>query len=284
MLKGARNVSVLNPKSLKTLLQTADFGVIVTELGGSLTLSKLLLNVTQMKKEEWFQTVFQVAWGIYVLQLAGVSHNDFHSGNVLIKRLSAPTVFCLCKTEPVTYYTFSTGLHAQIYDFDRASWSEGAANRDLYKLVLTLLYKTRHELSVQRKYVQPLADLLFPKENITRLRELLELSRTTYFLKRRGQPLPEEVFEAMRPVRDILNDLAALSGVRVSSTKPEKVTKVYYVSADVFTNRGVKTVTVADSRFKVEVTSMTDTDVRDMEVALAQEEYDLAQLKYRALK
>ena len=103
---------------------------------------------------------------------------------------------------------------------------------------------------------------------------MLAVSQETSFLKWKGNPLPNEVFDDMRPLSDILHDLAELGDVVVTAEQPHFVTaeQLYYVDQSLFQNGLVKTAAAPPP------------SMRDLEVAVAQDEYDLAQLKYAALK
>lgn len=267
--------------SFKKLLQDVEFGVIASQVGGKLTLEKVLQQERYAKnigKTKWFQILFQVLYGVYTLQLAGVTHNDLHAGNVLVEVSPVPAIYCLCKTNPVTYFTFSSTYKAQIYDFDRCILgslnSTHETGKDFYKVILTLLYVTRNHAAFQKKYVLPVAKLLYADVNKARLTQMLEVSQETFFLKWKGSPLPDETFDDMRPLSDILHDLAGLGNVLVTAEQPHFVTaeQLYYVDQSLFQNGLVKTAAAPPP------------SMRDLEVAVAQDEYDLAQLKYAALK
>jgi hypothetical protein len=267
-------------KKLRDLLQNIEFGVIVSQVGGNISLERLLVQEQKNKtigKIQWFQLLFQVAWGIYVLQVAGVTHNDLHANNILVEVTPNPLMYCLCKNNPLSYFTFQTSYKAQIYDFDRSTWSSGMTGKDLYQVVLTLLH-TNYYYDFKMRYVLPVAKLLYPEGKKGRLTQMLAIAKETHFLKWEGKPLPLEVFADMRPMMDILYDLARLGQVLVTEKQPVHVTKeqLYYADSNLFGDHVVKIATVAE-----EVAYIS---VRDLEVTITQDEYDLEQLKYAALK
>lgn len=149
--------------------------------------------------------------------------------------------------------------------------------KDLYKIVLSLLFEFNAYPGIREKYLLPIARMLYPEALTERVKLLLEMSKRTHLL----QWLSEQVFLDMKPLRTILNDLAQAAKITMSFTKPATVplTQMYVVDPSMFNNQVVQTATVTDepSAFHLE-------SVRDLEVAVAQDEYDLEQLKYRGLK
>lgn len=307
------------------------FCAIVSQLSERTTLRTFLEKSIVTEKASlttWFKVMFQVAYALYVLQLAGVAHNDLHSGNVLVNTLPSPITYVLCAglQDPV-YYTFKTNITVQVFDFDRSSFTpyrnafitQAAINfyssrhqvvetQDFYRLIYSLMYSFYKTPKALNQAILPLLDMVYKDEDLkARTRQLTD---NTNFLTYKGKELPAEFFTGLQPMRSVLAELAEKARIAVTKTRPEPVDneEFYLVDASFFKNGVVKTATVRDAldqaaftgRNKEEVESVTTTTavekeakggvvveperLRNAEVELTQDEYDLHQLLYFTVK
>jgi hypothetical protein len=302
------------PKVSNVNLQSLKFCVIASQVGGRMTLKEFLtIKVVseQESLEKWFEIMFQVAFGLYVLQLAGVAHNDLHSGNVLVEKLDAPVTYCLCiGIDSPVYYTFQTQYTVQVYDFDRSSFTayqnmmvnERAINlysarirvvetQDLFRLVFGLLYSLFLNSNIL-PYVLKILDIVYKEDDIKN--KTIELVQNTSFLSLNGEELPAEFFTKLQPMRSVLDELAEKGQVQKASIRPKSVPneQFFMVDSSFFQNGVVKVATVynaieqkqLETRPIESVDTVTAEQLRNIEVELTQDEYDMNQLLYRSIK
>jgi serine/threonine protein kinase len=74
---------------------------------------------TIVKRSEVVSILFQIVHALYCLQMHGITHLDFHTGNVLIETLATPMVLQYT-TNGVFVVKFKTSYLVKIYDFDRS--------------------------------------------------------------------------------------------------------------------------------------------------------------------
>lgn len=185
---------------------------------------------------DMYVLLFEVAYACYTLELAGVSHNDLHSGNVFVTTHPSAVPFYLCTslTRP-QYYRFTTALHAKVYDYDHASFPN-YPNPMLEPLGLTRTYSHSQNVWPTKDFVKVIVDLAarcyrVQKQDrwfdevlqlIVKSPDLVPFFRTLYeqgnsLQNPKKKSLTKKFFtDALLPMSDVLPRLAVKAGIPVT--------------------------------------------------------------------
>lgn len=304
----------LTPKQQQQVdMSPLRFCIIASQAGGSMELRRLFKKVAnnEVPVVKWFEAMFQVAYGLYVLELAGVAHNDLHTGNVLIETSETPINYCLCiGIEYPAYFTFSTQYTAQIFDFDRANFTgynnafidQDIVNmyssrravkptQDFFRLLWSFIYYTVGSYQgdtlndINNELLFPILDIVYKDDEEIKA-DMWALASNSHFLTYNKQELPNQFFAKLQKLPVIIRQLAVLGNVQMSTTRPAmQVNEQFYrVDASFFQNGVVKTATVQSAlplrAAPVSITTpkATPEQLRNLQVEVTQDAYDLQQL------
>lgn len=93
------------------------FNIILTETFENYSSFHNLLVNNQLKKINISNILFQALVACYTLSLSKIAHNDLHSGNIIVKKLSSPVnIVYVINNEP---FIINTYYRVYMYDWDR---------------------------------------------------------------------------------------------------------------------------------------------------------------------
>lgn len=295
--------------------------VILSKQSGDQTLRRILKEnyrrpLTPEIKKNWFKLLFQVAVGVYVLQLAGVAHNDLHGNNILCPLSEKAQAMCIAiGMNPTTYYQYSTHYIPNIYDFDRASFvnhpspykdtleAKGTSytstvreSQDFLRLVVHLFYdffkghkkkKPEYKATAIKFYLMPLLRILARNEEVAA--QIRSVASNSPFLIYNNNSLPAELFAQLTPMREVIHELAKLAEIQVSTSRPEPQPEeqLYFVDPSFFKDSQVQTAAVQDavlpvfSKDKGVKGDVPPSKMRNVEAELTMQLYDLEQMAFR---
>lgn len=290
--------------------------------------NKVFTDKAPLKQDLWM-LLFQVAYACYTLELAGVSHNDLHSGNVFVTTHAAPVSYYICTslTSPV-YYRFQTVLQAKVYDFDHASsvYYENAMiessqfvrthsyshqvlrTKDFFKLIIDLAHITSKGQPVFDEVLH-----LVVRQPVQLMPLLRKMYKAGNSLQQGGLSLKKYFFNNLHSLPEIMSRLAVKAGISMStSSTPSPIVageEFYAVDPSFFENGHVKRAAVYNSlltdnfyealqemnavqqqrksQLEGEVKeaqaylALKTQQARNLEVEVRQQEYDLAQLRFK---
>jgi hypothetical protein len=254
----------------------------------------------QNLKSTWFSILFQIVYGLLVLKYAGVAHNDFHLENVIITTLPQPLTLCLgLGLFNTKYYAVTTRHIIKIIDFDHSSFMpydneivetlgcrahsctpSVREPQDFVRLVLNMLYLYQPDAQVNRVdsvsfsfFMEPVLRLLCKNQDSIDL--LLDISKQSQSITVNHQGVNHEFFEQFNSLEHILNGLAELCDIPVTTRRPAntKQQDCYFVDPLFFDQSLVKVSDVSTT-----LQEPTVQQVRDLEITVAQQRYDMSQL------
>ena len=267
---------------------------------------------------DFWVIMFQVALACYVMELAGVSHNDLHKGNVMIITHASPVQYCFFVPQlNPPYIRFQSKYQVKVFDFDRSNFSsfENKAVRsyssysyttapvkgkDLLNLFLNLGYflrkssDTTNVLTTFRR--QLTADKLF--ENL-----LMQMANTSPYLQLNNKALSKTWFKNMNSSTFILSNFIRLGRLSQTGQEPTDVEVVHVIDPQFFENSRVITTKVYHTLQQLQVqhagaeyspehvqeeTRSLEADIKSeerhirlLELELEQQKYDLNQLQHQ---
>ena len=237
--------------------------------------------------EEFWTIIFQVAYACYVMELAGVVHNDLHPGNIFVTTHPAEVQYCIqvSLVNPV-FYQFKSRNQVKVFDFDRANFGqydnpvmtktstflEGHSystkviqTKDFLKLFINLAHSALHQYKNKVALLDPLL-LLLTADARTKLEITAMFQGSGHMQTGKLQSLPLGFYKKLFPLSKIMTGLAKLARIKQSNNEPRLKPNEHFfaVDASFFTNSHVKTNKVHTTLRDLQLNSLSE-ELRNLE-------------------
>lgn len=286
------------------------------DIGQWIELSGVLTD--KKKWVDFWVIVFQVALACYVMELAGVSHNDLHKGNVMIVTHDSPIRYCFFVPQlNPPYIRFQSRYQVKVFDFDRSNFSQfenkavkhysnysyttsPVKGKDFLNLFLSLGYFLRKS-SDASNLLSTFCKQLTPDKLFDQL--LMQMSKVSPYLQLNNKALSKTWFNKLYSGTAILSNFVRLGKLSQTGEKPTEVEVVHVIDPEFFENSRVITTQVYHTLQQLQVQNVTseysleriqeetsaleadikseEKHIRLLEVELEQQRYDLDQLQHQ---
>jgi hypothetical protein len=162
--------------------------------GGTLAAWLMKLNRTKYFNSFLNDILFQIAYTLVVFEDFGLMHNDLHTGNVFVEKLSEPVQFVF-RIGDNYHRTRTVKYHVKIYDFDRSSKqptnvSKGTLNNNLLDSTYCDLIGTCNEF-IPRKDWFTILKIIFLTTQPSNVSSVIPKIVPSKFLQRRDKETQE---------------------------------------------------------------------------------------------
>ena len=317
------NKSVKNEADAHALLTGVKYCMSVSEVMTGVDLLTWMQNHNMLKKKKnaihFWVIVLQIALACYVMELAGVAHNDLHQGNVLVIEHPNPVEYCffIPQLKP-SYVRFKSRFQVKVFDFDRANFrafvnpvvglftesytysTEPANGKDFLKLFVNIAHILRNNTD----FTNVIATFRKQLTATPQLSEMLiKLPQLTSHLQLNKKSLSTKLVSDMFSMPTIIRNFIKLARVSQSDVEPGVNETVYVIDKSLFEKSRVLTSQVYNTLQKLQVqnaeaeysaahvkqeTKLLESDietemvhVRNLQLEIDQQKYDLDQLQHQ---
>ena len=172
-----------------------------------------LLQSSSLQDINLFNIIFQIMIACYSLYLSKTTHNDLHSGNIMVRKLKKPTKILYIVNGQK--YLLKISYLVYIYDFDRsysekigknnvlsiynefAQYNEIINNKDIMKLLCSVYKYTQNKI-----YLQCLSE---NEKSLKQLIKLFEHDKKCNFQVKKYHPVKKTFYNKFNDIEKIIN-------------------------------------------------------------------------------
>lgn len=271
------NKTIKKGKLVTELLTNIKYCMSVTEvltgvdIGDWMVLHNVLTSRTHLI--DFWVLMFQLACACYVMELAGVSHNDLHKGNVMVITHATPVKYCFFIPElNPPYIRFQSRYQVKVFDFDRSSFSqfenkavevfskfsytaEPVPGKDFLSLFVNVAYflrKSQDTNNVMNLFLRQLTS------SQTFEKTLRKLYNEVSYLQLNNKALTKSWFKSMHSMPVILSNFIKLGNLSQTGNEPTDAEVVHVIDPEFFKNSRVITTQVYHTLQQLQVQTVAE--------------------------
>jgi hypothetical protein len=226
---------------------------------------------------DFWVIMFQIAIACYVMELAGVSHNDLHAGNVIVVEHPQPVNYCFSLPQLFSsFIRFESKYEVKVFDFDRSSFSQyinpvmsktkvyleyhsyttkPVKTKDFFTLFINIAYVTFVEKK-SMALIESFLGVLAPNDPklMSTINEMFKTS--SYLQQKNKRSLNYKFFKSLYSTARILTNLMKKGSIFQTAVPPSADETVYVIDSNFFNNSRVVTTKVYQTLQKMQVEQM----------------------------